>query len=64
MVGAIDFLRDWIGICQASRCSKCELFNRGVCTAQAMSFDNVRINKAVSVVREIKQKGAQDGRVV
>ena len=62
MVGAIPFLRDYVGICRRSRCSNCELHRRGVCCSMLQNFDDAQIGKAVAVVKEIKAKEAQDGR--
>jgi len=54
MIGAINFLRDWVGICQKSKCSNCRLLQHGVCTNQLEKFNNERINKAINVVIALK----------
>lgn len=59
MVGAIPFLRDYVGICKRSTCGNCELNRRAVCVNRLESFDDARISKAVAVVREIKAKEAK-----
>lgn len=56
MVGAVTFLRDYIGICRNSKCSSCKLNENGVCINQLEKFDNSRINKAIAVVRTIKMQ--------
>lgn len=54
MVGAIDFLRDWVAICRESKCSRCELRKRNVCTNQLEKMDDAWITNTVRAVQEVK----------
>lgn len=62
MVGAISFLRDYVGICRSTGCRNCELYRRGVCCSMIQNFDDAHISKAVAVVREIKAKEAKSAK--
>jgi len=61
MVGAIDFLRKWVSVCQKSKCSNCELFRRNACPNQLerMSQDQIpNVVKSVIVVATDQERSA------
>lgn len=55
MVGAIDFLRKWVSVCQKSKCSNCELFRRNACPNQLERMNHEQISSAVRSVIEVSE---------
>lgn len=63
MVGAINFLRDWVSICKKSRCRTCELWARGACVNQLEKMNDATISRTVHTVMVIKaQQNAEEGK--
>lgn len=62
MVGAIDFLREWVSLCKNNKCKGCELFLHGVCPNMLEKMTDEQITRTVAVVRAIKLRNDQENK--